>query len=50
MGTHTWLKIPNMTPKPMCTMPSTTDIFILKELRKLRWLVAKLQICGGQGG
>lgn len=44
------MKIPNMTPKPMCTMPSTTDIFILKELRKLRWLVAKLQICGGQGG
>lgn len=47
--THTWLKTPKMTPKPMCTMPSTTDIFILKELRKLRWLVAKLQICHKQG-
>lgn len=50
LRTHTWLKTPNTTPKPMCTMPSTTDIFILKELRKLRWLVAKLQICHKQGG
>ena len=25
-----------------------TDIFILKELRKLRWLTARLQIWGGR--
>lgn len=40
----TWLKMLRNTPKAMCVTPRMTDIFILKELRKLRWFVARLQI------
>ena len=34
----------------MWVTPRMTDIFILKELRKLRWLTARLQIWGGRRG
>ena len=42
-----WLKTPRTTPKVMWVTPRMTDIFILKELRKLRWLTARLQTWGG---
>lgn len=48
---HMWLKMLRNTPKAMWVTPRMTDIFILKELRKLRWLVARLQIWGsGRSG
>lgn len=48
---HMWLKMLRNTPKAMWMTPRMTDIFILKELRKLRWLVARLQIWGsGRSG
>lgn len=47
-GPHTWLKTPRTTPKVMWVTPRMTDIFILKELRKLRWLTARLQTWGGR--
>lgn len=43
-----WLKTPRTTPKVMWVTPRMTDIFILKELRKLRWLTARLQTWGGK--
>lgn len=33
----------------MWVTPRMTDIFILKEFRKLRWLTARLQTWGGKG-
>ena len=34
-----------MTPNIMWMMPRITDVFILKELRKVNLLVAMFQIC-----
>lgn len=51
LSAHMWLKMLRNTPKAMWVTPRMTDIFILKELRKLRWLVARLQIWGnGRSG
>lgn len=44
-GTHMWLKRLRLTPKSMWMIPRITDIFILKELRKVSLLVAMFQIC-----
>jgi hypothetical protein len=44
-GTHIWLKRLRLTPNSMWMMPRITDIFILKELRKVSLLVAMFQIC-----
>lgn len=44
-GTHMWLKRLRLTPNSMWMIPRITDIFILKELRKVSLLVAMFQIC-----
>ena len=44
-GTHMWLKRLRLTPNSMWMNPRITDIFILKELRKVSLLVAMFQIC-----
>ena len=43
--THVWLKRLRLTPNIMWMIPRITDIFILKELRKVSLLVAMFQIC-----
>lgn len=43
--THVWLRRLRLTPNIMWIMPRITDIFILKELRKVSLLVAMFQIC-----
>lgn len=44
--TYKWLNTPNTTPNVMWATPRITDIFILKEFKKLRRLLAKFQIWG----
>lgn len=40
-----WLNRLRITPKSMWVTPKITDIFILKEFKKLSLFVAKFQIC-----
>lgn len=44
-STYRWLKRLRDTPNSMWMTPRTTDIFILKELRKVSLLEATFQIC-----
>lgn len=44
--TYMWLKRLSITPKIMCTIPITTDIFILQEFRKVSLFDAIFQIFG----
>lgn len=46
--TYRWLKRLRETPNSMWMTPRITDIFILKELRKVSLLVATFQICRKQ--
>lgn len=49
--TYRWLKRLSVTPNSMWMTPRMTDIFILKEFRKVSLLVAMFQICGeGEAG
>lgn len=43
--TYRWLNKLRLTPNSMWMTPRMTDIFILKELRKVSLLVAMFQIC-----
>lgn len=43
--TYKWLNRLRVTPNNMWMTPRMTDIFILKELRKVSLLVARFQIC-----